>query len=42
VLAIDPKNVKPLLNKSLALDILGNHRGAIAYFDKLEVFLAIK
>jgi hypothetical protein len=34
VLAIDPKNVKALLNKSLALESLGNHRGAIAYYDK--------
>jgi hypothetical protein len=42
VLAIDPKSVKALLNKSQALDILGNHTGAIAYFDKLWVFLAIK
>ena len=37
MLDIDPKNVDALNNKGLALDSLGNHRGAIAYFDKLYV-----
>jgi tetratricopeptide (TPR) repeat protein len=33
-LAIDPKDVRTLYNKSVALDKLGNHTGAIEYFDK--------
>jgi hypothetical protein len=35
VLAIDPKAVKALTFKGLALESLGNHTGDIAYFDKL-------
>jgi Flp pilus assembly protein TadD len=34
-LAIDPRNVDALNNKGVALDNLGNHTGAIVYFDKV-------
>jgi tetratricopeptide (TPR) repeat protein len=31
---MDPHNVYALYNKGLALDNLGNHTGAIEYYDK--------
>jgi hypothetical protein len=34
-LAIDPKHIAALDVKGLALDALGNHTGAILYYDKV-------